>query len=190
MNVVSPYKEVIMANEMEALIRQILADMQTTGQVPVPNQQVSTTTSGQQGPINFDLVSTADYPVAKNHPEWIDIGEGRDLSYITMDNVMAGKITMNDLKISPDILKVQGKIAKSGGRDQIELNFSRAAEMTKVSDERLLAMYNALRPYRSSKAELLDIANELDGLGAPICANFVREAAENYERRKKLKGDN
>ena len=61
---------------------------------------------------------------------------------------------------------------------------------TKVSDKRLLEMYNALRPYRSSKQELLDIASELDGLGAPICANFVREAAENYERRKKLKGDN
>ena len=26
-------------------------------------------------------------------------------------------------------------------------------------------MYNALRPYRSSKQELLDIASELDGLG-------------------------
>ena len=88
------------------------------------------------------------------------------------------------------ILKAQGQIAKAGGRDQIELNFSRAAEMTKVSDKRLLEMYNALRPYRSSKQELLDIASELDGLGAPICANFVREAAENYERRKKLKGDN
>ena len=88
------------------------------------------------------------------------------------------------------ILKAQGQIAKAGGRDQIELNFSRAAEMTKVSDKRLLEMYNALRPYRSFKQELLDIASELDGLGAPICANFVREAAENYERRKKLKGDN
>ena len=59
-----------------------------------------------------------------------------------------------------------------GGRDQIELNFSRAAEMTKVSDKRLLEMYNALRPYRSSKQELLDIASELDGLGAPICAKL------------------
>ena len=45
---------------------------------------------------------------------------------------------MDDLKISPSILKAQGQIAKAGGRDQIELNFSRAAEMTKVSDKRLL----------------------------------------------------
>ena len=41
-----------------------------------------------------------------------------------MDNVMAGHITMDDLKISPSILKAQGQIAKAGGRDQIELNFS------------------------------------------------------------------
>ena len=55
----------------------------------------------------------------------------------------------------------------------------------------MLEIYNALRPYRSSKQELLDIANELENqYGAVICAGFVREAAENYERRKKLKGDN
>ena len=92
---------------------------------------------------------------------------------------------------SPAILKAQGQIAKDGGREQIEYNFSRAAEMTKVSDKRLLEMYNALRPYRSSKQELLAMADELEQeYGAHICANFVREAAENYERRKKLKGDN
>ena len=35
------------------------------------------------------------------------------------------------------------------------------------------------------------MADELEReYGAHICANFVREAAENYERRKKLKGDN
>lgn len=172
---------------MEVLIRQILADMQKGTPAP-PSPVVGTTQNSSK--INFDTITTQDYPIAKNHPEWIDIGEGRDLSHITMDNVMTGKITMADLKISPDILKAQGRIAKAGGRDQIELNFSRAAEMTKVSDSRLLEMYNALRPYRSSKQELLDIAKELDDCGAPICAEFVREAAENYERRKKLKGDN
>jgi propanediol dehydratase small subunit len=52
-------------------------------------------------------------------------------------------------------------------------------------------MYNALRPYRSSKQELLDIANELETqYSAKISAAYVREAAEHYEKRKKLKGDN
>ena len=46
-------------------------------------------------------------------------------------------------------------------------------------------------PYRSSKEELLSIAEELETqYQAKICAGFIREAAEHYERRKKLKGDN
>ena len=44
------------------------------------------------------VVTIEDYPIAKKHPEWIDLGQGRDLSHITMDNVMAGHITMDDLK--------------------------------------------------------------------------------------------
>ena len=44
---------------------------------------------------------------------------------------MAGQVSMDDMRISPEILKAQGQIAKAGGRDQIEYNFSRAAEMTK-----------------------------------------------------------
>ncbi len=185
-----------MANELEALIRQIVSEI-AESKGPAHTVAKSTqyggsayTSTQTEGPAVNRVVTVEDYPIATKHPDWIDIGQGRDLSHITMDNVMAGRVTMDDLKISPSILKAQGQIAKDGGRDQIELNFSRAAEMTKVSDKRLLEMYNALRPYRSSKQELLDIASELDELGAPICASFVREAAENYERRKKLKGDN
>ena len=179
-----------MANELEALIRQIVSEIEGAKRNTTHYSTPHTSSTLNRTAVVDRVATIEDYPIAKKHPEWIDLGQGRDLSHITMDNVMAGHITMDDLKISPSILKAQGQIAKVGGRDQIELNFSRAAEMTKVSDKRLLEMYNALRPYRSSKQELLDIASELDGLGAPICANFVREAAENYERRKKLKGDN
>ena len=179
-----------MANELEALIRQIVSEIEGAKGNTTHYSTPHTSSTLNRTAVVDRVATIEDYPIAKKHPEWIDLGQGRDLSHITMDNVMAGHITMDDLKISPSILKAQGQIAKAGGRDQIELNFSRAAEMTKVSDKRLLEMYNALRPYRSSKQELLDIASELDGLGAPICANFVREAAENYERRKKLEGDN
>lgn len=179
-----------MTNELEALIRQIVSEIEGAKGNTTHYSTPHTSFTLNRTAVVDRVATIEDYPIAKKHPEWIDLGQGRDLSHITMDNVMAGHITMDDLKISPSILKAQGQIAKAGGRDQIELNFSRAAEMTKVSDKRLLEMYNALRPYRSSKQELLDIASELDGLGAPICANFVREAAENYERRKKLKGDN
>ena len=179
-----------MTNELEALIRQIVSEIEGAKRNTTHYSTPHTSSTLNRTAVVDRVATIEDYPIAKKHPEWIDLGQGRDLSHITMDNVMAGHITMDDLKISPSILKAQGQIAKAGCRDQIELNFSRAAEMTKVSDKRLLEMYNALRPYRSSKQELLDIASELDGLGAPICLNFVREAAENYERRKKLKGDN
>ena len=66
----------------------------------------------------------------------------------------------------------------------------RAAELTAVPDERVLEIYNALRPYRSSKEELTAIADELEQkYQAKICAAFVRQAAGLYQTRKKLKGD-
>ena len=72
-----------------------------------------------------------------------------------------------------------------------DLNLQRAAELTRVPDERVLQMYDALRPFRSTKQELLDIANELrDKYHAEVCAAWFEEAADYYESRKKLKGDN
>jgi propanediol dehydratase small subunit len=49
-------------------------------------------------------------------------------------------------------------------------------------------MYDALRPYRRTKQELLDMADELQSkFQAKICADLVREAAEVYEKRGRLK---
>lgn len=56
--------------------------------------------------------------------------------------------------------------------------------MIPIPDARVLEMYNALRPNRSSREELLAIANELDTkYNAKITAAFVREAAEVYAQR-------
>ena len=137
-----------MANELEALIRQIVSEIEgakgNTTQYSAPH------TSSTPNTTVVDRVATIeDYPIAKKHPEWIDLGQGRDLSHITMDNVMAGHITMDDLKISPSILKAQGQIAKAGGRDQIELNFSRAAEMTKVSDKCTMHFVHIVLPNKN-----------------------------------------
>lgn len=65
------------------------------------------------------------------------------------------------------------------------MNFERAAELTAVPDDRILEIYNALRPYRSTKEELLAIADDLENrYQAKICAAFVREAAGLYVERK------
>ncbi len=47
-------------------------------------------------------------------------------------------------------------------RHAVARNFRRAAELIAIPDERILAIYNALRPFRSSQAELLAIADELE----------------------------
>lgn len=75
-----------MANELEALIRQIVSEIEgakgSTTQYSAPHTPSTTNTVDR-------VVTIEDYPIAKKHPEWIDLGQGRDLSYITMDNVMA-----------------------------------------------------------------------------------------------------
>ena len=49
-------------------------------------------------------------------------------------------------------------------------------------------LYNALRPFRSSQAELLAIADELEHTWhATVNAAFVRESAEVYQQRHKLR---
>ena len=45
----------------------------------------------------------------------------------------------------------------SDGREAFAGNLRRAAELISVPDERILEIYNALRPYRSTKEELLNI---------------------------------
>jgi propanediol dehydratase small subunit len=163
---------------IENLVRGLLREM--NGTAAAPDTAVAT-----------GAATVSDYPIAKKHPEWIKTKTGKTLDDITLANALNGNLTAEDLKITPAILKAQGEIATSAGRKTISLNFERAAELTKVPDKRVLEMYNALRPYRSSKAELLDIADELKTqYGAAVTSEFVREAAEQYEKRKKLKGDN
>ena len=53
---------------------------------------------------------------------------------------------------------------------------------------RILEIYNALRPFRSSFAELQAIADELEHTWhATVNARFVRESAEVYQQRNKLR---
>lgn len=175
-----------MSNQsIESLVRSILKDMNSGQNENNENLEVVRNSS------NSKTATLEDYPISVKHPEWVKTPSGKTLDDITLKNVLNGSLTAEDLKISPNILKAQGEIATSAGRKTISRNFARAAELTSVPDKRLLEMYNALRPYRSSKKKLLDIADDLENkYNAKINANYFREAAEQYEKRKKLKGDN
>jgi propanediol dehydratase small subunit len=137
---------------------------------------------------NGGLDAKRDYPLASKRPELVKSASGLSLEDIRLEKVVSGEITFDDIKIRPETLEYQAQIAESMGRPHLAGNLRRAAEMTRIPDQRVLEIYNALRPYRCTKKELLDIADELETqFGAAICAAHVREAADVYEKRKRLK---
>lgn len=124
------------------------------------------------------------YPLGEYERERIASKTGKKLTDITLDEVVKGHISSEDIKISKEMLKAQGQVAKENGNDPMEKNFERAAELVDVPDDVILKMYDKLRPNRSTKLELVMIAQELvEKYNAKNCAKLVMEAAEVYEKR-------
>ncbi|MCF4151933.1 diol dehydratase small subunit [Dethiosulfovibrio sp. F2B] len=135
-------------------------------------------------------LSKDDYPLAVKRPELLVGPRGKGFDELTLSNIESGNVAFEDFKITPDALEYQAQIAEDDGCHQIAVNLRRAAELTKVPDARVLEIYNAMRPHRSTKSDLLGIADELEkNYGAMVCAELLRETADVYERRKLLKGD-
>jgi propanediol dehydratase small subunit len=156
-----------------AAVSRVLAAL---GDGPAPSSNGSTVLNAEH-----------DYPLATKRPDLVQSASGLPLAEITLEKVIAGQIKFEDIKTRPETLEYQAQIAESAGRPNLATNLRRAAEMTRIPDARVLEIYNALRPYRSTKQELLDIAEELESqYQAKACAAVVREAAEVYERRGRL----
>lgn len=173
-----------MAESIENLVKKVMEEMNNS------ESQTPKATSQTQGE-GISKATKADYPIADKHPEWVQTSSGKSFDDITLEGVLDGSVTEKDVRITPEILNAQAAIAEDAGRPAIRKNFDRAAELVAVPDELIFDVYNALRPYRSTKQELLDIADKLENeYDAKVNAAFVREAAERYVVRKKLKGDN
>jgi len=130
-------------------------------------------------------LKVADYPLAETRPDQIRGTRGMALNDITLDAVMAGAVTMEDLQITPGALRDQAEVALDAGRPTLGLNFQRAAELVAVPQEVIMATYELLRPGRAkTKQELLDRADVLRfEYNAPMIADFILEAAQVYEKR-------
>lgn len=130
-----------------------------------------------------------DYPLAEKRPESIKGKRGRILSDITLEAVLTGDVTMEDLRITPEALKAQAEIARAVGRPTLALNFERAAEFVDVPQDYVMKIYEILRPGRAkSKQELIDAAKIMrETHKAEQIALFIEEAAETYEVRGLLK---
>ncbi|WNC13950.1 diol dehydratase small subunit [Brevibacillus brevis] len=136
----------------------------------------------------METLTKEHYPLGTKRPELLFTPTRKAYHELTLDAAIAGEITSADMRISPETLLLHAQISDSLGRTQLANNFRRAAELIRISDERILQIYNALRPNRSTKQELLAIARELEEeYGATENARLVREAADVYERRGRLK---
>ena len=124
------------------------------------------------------------YPLYENSPETIRAASGRSLPEITDEAARAGELSMADLQISAETLRAQAEVARAAGYEQLAGNLARAAELTAVPNAEVLRMYSLLRPGRATHAELLALAETLEGqYQAPECGRLVREAAGVYAAR-------
>lgn len=101
---------------------------------------------------------------------------------LTVEGVVAGQVTPDDIRISAETLRHQAEVARAHGNPQLAANFERAAELTALDEEEILALYELLRPGRATADQLRARADDLESRAAPLCAAFVREAASVYER--------
>jgi propanediol dehydratase small subunit len=108
---------------------------------------------------------------------------GRSVEGLTVEAIRAGEIGLADLRIHPETLERQAVVAAEHGNPQLAENLRRAAELTQLPDEEVLAIYEALRPGRSSAAQLTALAGSLGDRGLARCAALVAEAADVYARR-------
>ena len=108
---------------------------------------------------------------------------GKAVERLTVDAIRAGEIGVSDLRIHPETLERQAVVAEAHSNPQLAENLRRAAELTQLPDDEVLAIYEALRPGRSTAAQLTALAGSLADRGLPRCAALVAEAADVYARR-------
>lgn len=119
------------------------------------------------------------YPLG-HHGDTVRTPGGLRLDELTLDDP---RVTRDELRATPDTLRLQADVAEASGRAALAANLRRAAELAIVPHDVVLELYTALRPRRSTAADLESWAAGLESGGAITTAAFVREAAEVYAAR-------
>ena len=97
--------------------------------------------------MGFDPVT--DYPLGTRRPELVATPSGLPLDEVTLAAAREGRLRADDTRATAETLRLQAEVARAAGRAQLAEGLERAAELTGVPDEELLAVYTALRPGRS-----------------------------------------
>jgi propanediol dehydratase small subunit len=128
-------------------------------------------------------VAELTYPLARSGAEIVTTAGGRRVRELALDEVLGGRISPGDVRISPETLLRQAAFAEQGGNPQLAANLRRGAELCAFSDDDLLEFYELLRPGRATARQMDDLAARLEAGGATACADLVREARGAYVRR-------
>jgi propanediol dehydratase small subunit len=130
-------------------------------------------------------LTLADYPLAEKRPDLVRSRSGKAMADVTLEAVLAGEVTMKDLRIDATALRRQAEIARAAGRPTLALNFERGADLVTVPEDVIMRAYDMLRPGRAkAKADLLALAAEFRAAyGAAAIAAFIEEAADVYDKR-------
>ncbi|MGN6799166.1 MAG: diol dehydratase small subunit [Gaiellaceae bacterium] len=123
--------------------------------------------------------------VLSRYPLGRDGGSVRTPGGLRLDALARGddRVTRDELRATPETLRLQADVAEASGRAALAANLRRAAELATVPQDVVLELYTALRPRRSTARDLEDWAVRLEGEGAAATAAFVRDAAEVYAAR-------
>jgi propanediol dehydratase small subunit len=129
-------------------------------------------------PVSFD--PSREYPLGTSRPDLVRTPGGIALDQLRLHG---DRVDASELRATPETLRLQADVGRAAGRAQLADNLLRAAELAPLPDETILEIYTALRPRRSTAAELEGWAKQLEDWGAPGTAAFVREAAQVYAER-------
>lgn len=133
--------------------------------------------------MGFDPRS--DYPLGTRRRDLVRTPGGIPLDALTLDALREGRVPADEIRATPETLRRQAEVAEAHGRRELARNLARAAELATVPVDVILEVYTALRPNRSSAAELEAWAARLESdYGAPLTAAFVRDAAAVYGQRQ------
>jgi propanediol dehydratase small subunit len=132
--------------------------------------------------VEFD--PARDYPLGVRRPELVTTPSGLHQTDVTLAALREGRLDPDDVRATADTIRRQAAVALAAGRTQLAENLMRAAELATVPAETVLDAYTALRPRRSTAAELQALAERFEReFAAPRTAAFVREALAVYAQR-------
>jgi propanediol dehydratase small subunit len=130
------------------------------------------------------------YPLGRHHRDVVTAKSGRKLDMVDLQSVLKGQVAPDDVTISAETLAQQASFARDAGYTQVADNLTRAAEMTRIPNDEILAMYEALRPGRSTYYQLLSLSQRIASqFMAEHTAAYIREAADAYRDTGLLKTD-